>query len=119
MRLLQTDTLKCAEKQMNEFMNRLADLILIEIQKRNCSIACFADICGISKNEVGNITTRKKKDIYVSTLLKICENSDIKFSDVFEVNCSEELKIENFILTDGKEKYMLKKLSRGDYTSAF
>lgn len=100
-------------------MNRLADLILLEIQKRNCSISYFADICGISKNEVGNITTRKKKDIYVSTLLKICENSDIKFSDVFEIECSKEFSIENYILTNGKEKYVIKKLGRGERTSAF
>lgn len=100
-------------------MNRLADLILLEIQRRDCSIECFADICGLSKNEVGNITTRKKKNIYVSTLLKICENSGIKISDIFEIECAKEFDIENYILTNGKEKYTLKKLGRGDKTSAF
>ena len=87
-------------------MNRLADLILREVERKGCSIAVFADICGISRNEIGNIVRRKKKDIYVSTVLRICENSDIRISDVFEIDCS----IENYVLTNGRDKYTLKKI---------
>lgn len=94
---------------MEKFMNRLADLILLEVQKRNCSISYFADICDISKKEMGNITNRKKKDIYVSTILKICENSEIRISDIFEIECQNAADIEKFWLTDGKVTYVLKK----------
>lgn len=91
-------------------MNRLADLILMDMEKRQCSATYFADACGVSKNEIGNITRRKKKDMNISTLLKICENSGISVEDVFGIECSEEFVMENFVLTNGHEKYALKKL---------
>lgn len=104
---------------MEEVLNRLADLILEEMEKRKCSATYFADFCGISRNELGKIVNRQKKDIRLSTVWNICENSGIRFSDIFEIECAAEFSIENYILTNGKEKYAIKKLGRGNRTSAF
>jgi DNA-binding Xre family transcriptional regulator len=104
---------------MEEILNRLADLILLEMVKKDCSMTCFAELCGIPRNEMGLIVNKKKKDVRLSVIWNICENSDIGFSDIFQIECAEEFNIENFILTNGKEKYEIKKLGRGDCSSAF
>lgn len=62
--------------EIEEFMDRFADFVLFEIDKRGCSQECFAELCGISRNEIGNILRRKKRDIYMSTVLKICNGTD-------------------------------------------
>lgn len=90
-----------------------------EMKKRNCSIKCFAELCGVRPEEMRLIANRQKNDVRLSVIWKICENSEIRFLDIFEMKCAEELRIENYILTNGKEKYEIKKLGRGDYTSAF
>lgn len=95
---------------MEGILNRLADLILMEIGKKGCSITCFAELCGIPRNEMGLIVNRKKKDVRLSAIWNICENSNIKISEVFGVECAEEFNIENFVLTDGHAKYALKKI---------
>ena len=100
-------------------MNRIAELLLAEMERKNCSAKCFAELCGVNRDELGRIIKRQKRDVRLSVIWKICENSEIRFSDIFEIECSEEFYIDNYILTNGKEKYTLKKLSRGDCTSAF
>lgn len=99
-------------------MNRISELILAEMERKSCSAKCFAELCGVNRDELGRIINRQKKDIRLSVIWKICENSGIRFSDIFEIECSEEFNFENYILTNGREKYVLKKLSRGDCTSA-
>lgn len=94
---------------MEEILYRLADLILEEIHKKDCSITCFAELCGIPRNEMGLIVNKKKKDVRLSAIWNICENSEIRISDVFEIECAKEFNIENYILTDGNNKYILKK----------
>lgn len=91
-------------------MNRLADLILVEIRRKGCSVACFAELCGISRNELGQIINRQKKDVRLSVIWNICENSEIGFPDVFYIEHAEEFNIENYILTNGREKYCIKKI---------
>lgn len=105
-------TVACAGKQMDEFMERLADLILLDMERRHCSATYFADVCGISKNEIVNITNRKKKDIYVSTLLKICEGSGISANDVLglEESFNSEKVAMEIVLEIGRNKYRLKKI---------
>lgn len=95
---------------MEEILYRLADLILEEIHKKDCSITCFAELCGIPRNEMGLIVNKKKKDVRLSIIWNICENSEIRFSDIFEIECSEEFNIENFVLTNGLDKYAIKKI---------
>lgn len=91
-------------------MNRLAELILAEMERKSCSAKCFAELCGMNRDELGRIINRQKKDIRLSVVWKICENSEIRFSDVFGIECAEEFNIENFVLTDGHAKYALKKI---------
>lgn len=95
---------------MEGILNRLADLVLAEMRKRKCSIRCFAELCGVRPEEMRLLVNREKNDVRLSIMWKICENSDIRFSDIFEAECAEEFKIEKYILTNGKEKYALKKL---------
>ena len=95
---------------MEEILNRLADLILLEMGKKDCSMTCFAELCGIPRNEMGLIVNKKKKDVRLSVIWNICENSEIRFGDVFDVKYAKEFNIENFVLTNGKTKYILKKM---------
>lgn len=90
-------------------MNRLAELILEEMERTGRSATCFAELCGVNRNTVGDIINRKGKDVKLSFIWNICENSEIRISDVFEVECAREYNIENFVLTNGHEKYVLKK----------
>lgn len=98
------------QKEMEGILNRLADLILREIERRGCSATCFAELCGINRNELGQIVNRQKNDIRLSVIWRICENSEIQFSDVFEIECAEEFDIENYVLTNGRAKYALRKI---------
>lgn len=91
-------------------MNRIAELILEEMKRTGRSATCFAELCGVNRNELGRIINRKKKDVRLSFVWDICENSAIRFSDIFEIECAEEFCIENYILTNGKEKYAIKKM---------
>ena len=68
---------------MDEFMDRLASLILNEMGKHNYSYAYFADMCDLSAHEISLIVNKKLSDIKLSTLIKICNNSDILIIDVF------------------------------------
>lgn len=108
-----------AVREMESILNRFAELIISEMDRKGCSAKCFAELCGVNRDELGRIINRQKKDIRFSVMWKICENSEIRFSDIFEIECAEEFNLENYILTNGKEKYVIKKLGRGDKASAF
>lgn len=91
-------------------MNRLADLILEEMRRTGRSATCFAELCGVNRNTLGDVINRKGKDIKLSFIWNICENSEIRISDVFEIECKEEFDVEKYILTNGYEKYSLKRI---------
>lgn len=95
---------------MDEILNRLADLILAEMVKTGKSARCFAELCGVNRDKLGRVINQKDKDVKLSFIWNICENSEIKISDVFEIECSKEFSVENYILTNGYEKYALKKI---------
>ena len=90
--------------KMEEYLRRLSDLILMEIGRKNQSCVCFAELCGISRNEMSDIINQKKKDLRLSTIFRICENSDIKLEDVFLRKKSEPQ--ETYLLING-EKYLI------------
>lgn len=94
---------------MEGILNRLADLILEEMERTGKSATCFAELCGVNRNTLGGVINRKGKDVKLSFIWNICENSEIRISDIFEIECFEEFDIENYILTNGKENYLLKK----------
>lgn len=85
-------------------MNRLADLILEEMKRTGRSATCFAELCGVNRNKLGDVINRKGKDVKLSFIWNICENSEIRISDIFEIECTEEFDIEKYILTNGCEK---------------
>lgn len=89
---------------MEEYLKRLSDLILMEIGKKNQSCVCFAELCGISRNEMSAIINQKKKDLRLSTIFSICENSDIKMEDIFvkNANCPKNA----YLIMDG-ERYFI------------
>lgn len=95
---------------MEGILNRLADLVLAEMRKKKCSIRCFAELCGVRPEEMRLLVNREKKDVRISVICKICENSEIRFSDIFEIECAEEFSIKNFVLTDGHQRYKLSKM---------
>lgn len=92
---------------MEGILNRLANLILEEMERTGRSAKCFADLCGVNRNTLGDVINRKGKDVKLSFIWNICENSDIRISDVFEIECAKEFDIENYVLTNGKETYFL------------
>ncbi len=94
---------------MEGILNRLAELILEEMDRKGCSAKCFAELCGVNRDELGRIINRQKKDVRLSVIWNICENSNIKISEVFEIECAEEFDLEKYILTNGHEEYGLKK----------
>lgn len=62
---------------MEKYLKILSDEILKEMGRKNQSCIVFAELCGISRNEMSYIINRRKKDLRLSTVVKICENSDI------------------------------------------
>ena len=94
---------------MNEIFDRLSFLIIKELEKRNMSCVIFAELCSISRNEMSHILNRKVKDIKLSTIYKICDNSCITIFDIFGLTDIEsnifEKKLKTSYLTDGINKY--------------
>lgn len=96
-----------------EELNRLSELVLKELGERNCSGVFFADICDISRNELNAIVNKKKKDIKLSTIKKICENSSITYADIFDAHSEMDNKqkddfMTGFVITNGKKTYKIK-----------
>lgn len=69
-----------------EILERLADLVNYEIESTNQTILSFSVKCEISYNEMRKICNRKAKDIKLSTICRICENSSISLTDIFAKN---------------------------------
>lgn len=85
-------------------MERLCMEILNEIHRKNISYTLFADLCGISRKIMADIVNREKEDVKLSTIVKICENSDIKLEDIFLKKKSEPQ--ETYLLLNG-ERYLI------------
>ena len=90
--------------KMEEYLKRLSDLILMEIGKKNQSCVCFAELCGISRNEMSAIINQKKKDLRLSTIYNICENSDIRLEDIF--TAKKRKPRETYLVIEG-QKYLV------------
>lgn len=95
---------------INELMENLRNEILKEMQRSNYSQTKFASICDISYENLCKIIYGKSKDIKVSTLLKICSNSDINFENLFpEMKHNFEISINingtDYIIVE-KNKYV-------------
>ena len=95
---------------MDEYLSRLSDLILSEMELKCCTIREMAIMCDVSEREISAIKNRNKHDIKLSTIEKICENTNITYEDIFNIKDIEifEKMIGGLYLTDGKNKYFLK-----------
>lgn len=104
--------LQCA-KTMEKVLEKLSDLILMEMGKTGRTQTCFAELCGISRNELRNIIAKRKNDIKLSTIQKICENSSINYIDVFypilQNRISKEEIFSEITIFIRNEKYKLAK----------
>lgn len=92
---------------MEECLKRLSELILLEMERRNLSGIHFADLCGISRNELNYIINRKKRDIKLSTIFQIVENSNIKIEHIF-CDCSTEKILNNSVMLVNGKHYKVK-----------
>ena len=64
----------------------MSELVNSEIDKRHETILSFSVKCEISYNEMRKICNGTINDIRISTIHKICENSDITMVDIFMPN---------------------------------
>lgn len=90
--------------KMNEIIDKFAMLILREMEKNNQSCLQFSELCGVGRNIVADIINGKKKDVKLSTIYNICENSDIRLEDIFTAEKREPL--ETYLVMDG-ERYLI------------
>lgn len=91
---------------MKKYFERLSELILMEVNRRNCTFTYFADICEISRDELRHIITCQKNDIRLSTLKKICDNSEFDIEDIFEPRTFEDY-ISTIIVEKDGVKYKI------------
>ena len=96
----------------DEALERLRETINKELEKKNMGYTVFADLCGISRRIMADIVNGKKTDIKLSTIVKICENSNICLSDIFSDTGRDKITDNNLFLLTGATKYKveLKKL---------
>lgn len=71
-------------KRTQKIIEKLSDIILDEMGKEDLTIAEMANKCKISKRKLCDIIYKEDKGLYVETLMTICENLSIDYSDIFE-----------------------------------
>lgn len=96
-------------KTMEEILKNLSEAINEEIRRMDCSYTYFADICGIHRNELSSIIGIKRKDISLSVIVKICQNTEIEYSKIFGYSDDYENALEKTIIFIGKKSYILVK----------
>ena len=94
-------------------MKNLRELILQKMEEKNYTNRDMSIICDVSMRRFVDIKNGKVTNIDLSTLVKICEGAGISYIDVFEFKDMEvfDRAIRGFVLTDGKEKYKLHRVS--------
>lgn len=93
--------------KMNQILDRLAEVINKELLRKGKSCLCFGELCGLSKNIIGDITSRKRTDIKLSTIVKVCEYSDIDIRQIFGDFKPEEI-LNGATITILGKKYRIK-----------
>ena len=72
--------------EMKKILERLKELVNYEIESTNQTILSFSVRCEVSYNEMRKICNGRAKDIKLSTICKICNNSHIQIADIFIAN---------------------------------
>lgn len=89
----------------DEALERLRETINKELEKKNMGYTVFADLCGVSRRIMADIVNGKKTDIKLSTIVKICENSNICLSDIFTEK--DDFSLDSLFLLCGSRKFRI------------
>lgn len=77
------------------------------MREKHKSCLTLSELCGVCRNQMGDITSGKKKDIKLSTIARICENTDIKPEQVFGEFKPEDI-LNGAIITISGDRYKLR-----------
>lgn len=90
---------------MTYISKNLMKLVNSEMERKNFSMRSFAVRCGLSYDEIRKISIGSIAEPRPSTIINICENSDITIYEVFGYTDNDKLEKENITLTIGANCY--------------
>lgn len=96
---------------MNDHMRRLREELIKKMNQKNCSIKDFSIACDVSYHSMRNIVNGISNDMKLSTFLKLCENANISYAEIFNINNSDVLDfaLKSAVFSCGKSRYRLRK----------
>ena len=96
---------------MERYLSRLSSELIKKMDENRWSIAQLSAMCHISYHGMCNIVNGNVNDINFSTFVKICENANISYEDIFEIESfnSLEKEMKKFYISNGKMKFRLLK----------
>lgn len=96
---------------MEKYLLNFRNSLIKKMNENNWSITQLAIICDCSYHGMCNIVNGNVNDINFSTFIKICENANIPYEDIFEIESSNSLEkeLQKFYVTNGKTKFRLHK----------
>lgn len=74
---------KMKTEKTRKVIAQLSGILLDEMGKEEYTIAEMAKKCGISERKLCDIIYKKDKGLMLETLMDICENAEIKYSEIF------------------------------------
>ena len=96
---------------MEKYLLNFRNSLIKKMNENNWSITQLAIICDCSYHGMCNIVNGSVNDINFSTFIKICENANISYEDIFEIESfnSLEKEMKKFYISNGKMKFRLLK----------
>lgn len=96
---------------MEKYLLNFRNSLIKKMNENNWSITQLAIICDCSYHGMCNIVNGNVNDINFSTFIKICENANISYEDIFEIESfnSLEREMKKFYISNGKMKFRLLK----------
>ena len=70
---------------MEKYLLNFRNSLIKKMNENNWSITQLAIICDCSYHGMCNIVNGNVNDINFSTFIKICENANISYEDIFEI----------------------------------
>lgn len=64
-------------------IKNISNAILYEMGEEEITISLMAEKCNVSKRTICGIVGGRKKGLTLNTIVKICNNTNIKYSDIF------------------------------------
>lgn len=96
---------------MEKYLLNFRNSLIKKMNENNWNITQLAIICDCSYHGMCNIVNGNVNDINFSTFIKICENANISYEDIFEIESLDSLEkeLQKFYVTNGKTKFRLLK----------